>query len=93
MLLQSAVTVAALQATDVRLLIQLLGALLGSLVVFSLPAFVHLHSAAAASATRLATACYSAMVAYGVVASVLGTIACVIQEVSRLAGAPAAVSG
>ncbi|KAL1512377.1 hypothetical protein AB1Y20_005635 [Prymnesium parvum] len=73
-----AVTVAAVFAKDVRFLISIRGALLGSVVTFVLPSLVWLHSPLA-STSRFANLLSRVLLVYGAISSVVGTIACLLE--------------
>lgn len=64
---------------QIRLLIAIRGAALGSLITLVLPSLVLLHSPGAASRSAAARVFAKALIAYGTVSSVLGTVACVMQ--------------
>ena len=68
----------ALVAKDVAFLIALRGALLGSLVNYAWPALVFLRSARGRGSVRGVRAAHIAMIAYGIVGSILSTCALVL---------------
>ena len=81
--LLAAVTLTAAFATDVRLLIAVRGALLGSIITLVLPAVILLRSEAHAAdespGWARARLFAKGLVFYGAASSVLGTAACVLQ--------------
>lgn len=78
LVLAALVHAAAFFARDVGFIIALRGALLGSLVCFTMPAMIFLHSERGRTAGRTSRALHKALAAYGVTMAALST-ACVLK--------------